>query len=91
MTVEERESYNKEFVKRMIGNRSAWTDERRESFSKSQWEHPHRAKLTHEQVREIRRLYEQEYMRIVDISKLLDMNPVTVCNIVHYKRWVHLK
>lgn len=91
MTDEERQASNEVFVKRMISSRSDWTDERRKQYSMSQWETPHGAKLSHEQVREIRRLYEQDGMKIADISKLLKINSSNVCNIVHYKRWAHLK
>lgn len=55
------------------------------------WEHPHSAKLSHEQVREIRRLYEVESMKITDISKLLGIKYATVYGIAHYIRWAHLK
>ena len=92
MTEEEKDAYNKEFVNRMLSSRSdKWSEERKKKYSESQWEHPHSAKLSHKQVKEVRRLYEEENMKISDIAKLLGIKYATVYGIAHYTRWAHLK
>jgi len=48
------------------------------------------AKLTTEQVLEIRRLWSEEKMRIVDIEKLYPVCWVNIYDIIHRKIWKHV-
>lgn len=48
------------------------------------------AKVTEDQVIEIRKLYSEKSMRIADISRLYNASQSSIDDIVHYKTWKHV-
>lgn len=72
------------------GKDYTWDQERKDAYSKSQWEYPHGAKYNVEIVREIRDMFENKGYTITEIANKLDMNRGTVDGIAKYRRWAHV-
>lgn len=67
-----------------------WSQEKKDAYSKSQWEHPHSAKYDVETVREIRDMFENKGYTVTEIANKLNMNRGTVDGIAKYRRWAHV-
>lgn len=66
-----------------------WKEESKKKFSDTQKTKPNGAKYSIEQVKEIRRLHEEEGMSFNDISAIMNIPRHTVYLIATYRRWTY--
>ena len=66
-----------------------WKEESKKKFSDTQKTKPNGAKYSIEQVKEIRRLHEEEGMSFNDISAIMNIPRHTIYLIATYRRWTY--
>ena len=83
------EAERKEYGERMSECASGytWSDESKKRFSELQQTKPNGATYTIEQVREVRRLHEEEGLGYAEIAERLNMGKKGVYMIATYRRW----
>lgn len=67
-----------------------WTEEQRQAMRDEQKTKPRGAKYTVEQVKEMRKMYEENHLTITDIAHIMEIPRGTVDQIVNYRRWKHI-
>ena len=88
MTQSERIEYGKRMLQ--IASGYTWSDDAKRRFSEVQSTRPNGATYTAEQVREIRRLHEENGLGYTEISTRLDIPRHTVYQIATYRRWKNI-
>lgn len=68
----------------------AWTEAQRQAMRDEQKTKPRGAKYTVEQVKEMRKMYEENHLTITDIAHIMEIPRGTVDQIVNYRRWKYI-
>jgi hypothetical protein len=71
------------------GDKSGWRT-KPESYQNILGEKNYHAKLTEQDVREIRELYAEGYDTMKEIGAYYSVDAATVCDIVNRKKWKHV-
>ena len=67
-----------------------WTEEQRQAMRDEQKTKPRGAKYTVEQVKEMRRMFEDDHLSITEIAHIMEIPRGTVDQIVNYRRWKYI-
>lgn len=67
-----------------------WTEAQRQAMRDEQKTKPRGAKYTVEQVKEMRKMYEENHLTITDIAHIMEIPRGTVDHIVNYRRWKYI-
>lgn len=91
MSEEEKEVVRERVRKLGEGHRNKkWTEEQRQAMRDEQKTKPRGAKYTIEQVKEMRKMYEDDHLSITEIAHIMEIPRGTVDQIVNYRRWKYI-
>lgn len=66
-----------------------WSDEAKDAFSKRQWEKPNGAKFTADDIRDIRKKFEDGYSK-ENLAEMYSTTTAYITSIIKRRRWAHI-